>query len=110
MLVSMIFDLTTSVLPGSTVCPSTEIGLLRYGNPHLKKLHCDVLILIRCFLSCCSTSLKSLRCSSKIFENIRRSSKYGIANLSLESPRQCSINIWNVASAFINPTRTLTHL
>ena len=109
MLVSIIFDLTTSVLPGSTVQSFAEMGLLRYENSHLKKLPFHFSILIPCFLSCCSTSLMWLRCYSKIFENIRKSSKYGIANLSLEFPRQCSMNIWNVTSAFINPNRTLIH-
>ena len=104
-----IFDVSASVLLGSVLYPSVETSLPKYVTSRLKKLHFDVLILIPCFLSRCSTSLMWLRCSSNVFEKIRRSLKYGIVKLSPEYPRHCSMNLWNVAGAFINASGILTH-
>ena len=78
----LIFDVNASVLLGFTVYPSAEISLPRYETSRLRELYFDGLILIQCFLSCCSTSLMWLRCFSNAFEKMRRSSKYGIEKLS----------------------------
>ena len=77
------FDETASVLLGSTLHPAAEISLPRYETSCLKKLHFGGLILMPCFLSRCSTNVMWSRCSSNVFEKIRRSSEYGIAKLFL---------------------------
>ena len=68
----LIFDTSASVFVGSTVFYCAEINLPRHEISRLNKLHLDGLILIPCFLSRCSTSLMWLRCSSKVFQKIKR--------------------------------------
>ena len=98
-----------SIFFGLVSMPFSETMCPRYSTLFLKNLHFDGFRWRPAWSNFSNTDCSHLMCSFGIVENTIMSSKYIMQYWRWRSPKQDSINLWNVAGALVRPNGILTH-